>query len=239
MLPWLVLRHVEHEHLGTLAAALTAANIPYRYLDVFRGAAIPGDLAGAGGLVVMGGPQGVYEADRFSFIPPELDLIGRAARAGLPVLGICLGAQMIAGALGARVYPGGRKEIGWHRLRVVAPGDPFTTALPPEFMAFHWHGDTFDLPAGATRLFESDLFLQQGFRWGRQVLALQFHFEVDRAMVAEWLNDPGCAAEVAATAGVSAAAILRDTAAHGGQLEQLSAAYFTGILSHLTADQSA
>jgi GMP synthase (glutamine-hydrolysing) len=106
-------------------------------------------------------------------------------------------------------------------------------------MGFHWHGDTFDLPAGAVRLFESDLFANQGFRWGRNVLALQFHFEVDRAMVAEWLADAGCAAEVAATAGISAQGIQRDTATHGEQLERLSAAYFTEIVRQLTPNTTA
>ena len=239
MHPWLVLRHIEHEHLGTLARVLDSRHIPYKYVDVFRDAAVPADITGVGGLIVMGGPQGVYEADKYSFIRPELELIGLAARAGLPVIGICLGSQLIAGALGARVFPSGMKEISWYGLRTVAPDDPFTATLPPAFMGFHWHGDTFDLPADAVRLFESDLFANQGFRWGRNVLALQFHFEVDRAMVAEWLADAGCAAEVATTAGISAEGILRDTAAHGEQLERMSAAYFTEILRQLTSDQRA
>lgn len=236
---WFVLRHVEHEHLGSLTDALHARGLPFEYVDIFRGGVVPADISESAGLIVMGGPMGVYEVDQYPFIRNELDLIRRAVTAGLPVLGICLGSQLIAAALGARVYPSGRKEIGWYGLRTVEPGDSFAATLPESFMGFHWHGDTFDLPVGAVRLFESDLFPNQGFRFGRNVLALQFHFEVDRKLVAEWLADPGCQAEIAGVAGISAAGILDDTARHGARLEQLSAAYFPHILTLLTADEKA
>ncbi|MGH9785594.1 MAG: type 1 glutamine amidotransferase, partial [Terriglobia bacterium] len=194
--PWLVFRHVDHEHIGTLAHVLTAMGIAVRYVDVFRGEAVPDDLVGSLGLIAMGGPMGVYEADRYPFLRDEQRLIRQAAEAGIPVLGICLGAQLIAAALGARVYPGPHKEIGWYPVEVT-PQDDFTAALPSRFTAFHWHGDTFDLPPGATRLFRSDLYENQGFRWGRNVLAIQFHLEITAAMVDEWLDDGGCRHELA------------------------------------------
>jgi GMP synthase (glutamine-hydrolysing) len=232
--PWVVLRHVEHEHLGTLSSVLDAQAIPRRYVDVFRREPVPAAIEGIDGLIVMGGPMGVYEQDKFPSIARELELIGRAAHARLPVIGICLGAQMIAAALGAQVFSSGQKEIGWYQVRSVRPQDRFTATSPEKFMGFHWHGDTFDLPNGATCLFESDLFPQQGFRWGSNVLALQFHFEVNRTMIAEWLEDPDCKAEMATVPDLSAAAILRDTEQHGAVLEKLSASYFTSILQQFT-----
>jgi GMP synthase (glutamine-hydrolysing) len=223
---WLVVRHVEHEGIGTLAGVLERERIGYRYCDVFRGDRVPETASALGGLIVMGGPMGVYEADRFPFLTAEMNLIRRAADAGLPVLGICLGSQLIAGALGARVYPGGRKEIGWYSVEVAAPDDPLAQILPPRFMTFHWHGDTFDLPAEATHLFRSELFENQGFRWGANVLAIQFHFEITAAMIDEWLADSGCRAEIASVPGLNAAAIRSETAQHAAALERLSVQVF-------------
>ena len=230
-LPWLGVRHVEREHIGTLAAAFERAGLEYRYGDVFRGAPVPETVAGFGGLIVMGGPMAVYEADRYPFLAAEMNLIRRAAQASLPVLGICLGAQLIAGALGARVYPGGQKEIGWYPVEVVAPDDALARELPASFMAFHWHGDTFDLPAGATRLFRSPLYENQGFRWGRRVCGIQFHFEITAGMIDDWLADPGCAAEIAAVPGLDPESIRRQTPQHIAQLERLSAQVFERILT--------
>ncbi len=226
---WLVLRHVEHEHIGTLADVFGRAKIAYRYADLFQNDPVPETASDLGGLVVMGGPMGVYESDRYPFLKPEQLLIRRAAEDGLPVLGICLGAQLIASALRARVYPGPHKEIGWYPVELTAPGDDFTAGLPASFMAFHWHGDTFDLPSGAVRLFRSRLYENQGFRLGRNVLALQFHFEVNAAMIGEWLDDSGCRSELAA-AGLAAEPIRRDTEQWGGQLEKLSAQVFDRFL---------
>lgn len=229
--PWLVLRHVEHEHIGTLAKALEQAGARYRYRDVFRGEAVPENLLGSLGslgflgLIVMGGPMGVYESDRYPFLKDEQRLIRQTAEQGLPVLGICLGAQLIAAALGARVYPGPRKEIGWYPVEVTVQ-EELTAGLPSRFLAFHWHGDTFDLPAGATRLFRSDLYENQGFRWGRNVCAIQFHFEVSAPMIAEWLADGGCQAELAALPEVNPKSILQGTREWSGNLEKLSQEVF-------------
>src|SRR4051812_40551381 len=171
---FIVIQHLEHEHIGKLSQVLSDAGIEYRYLDVFRGDAVPVALGETEGLIVMGGSMGVYESDRYPFLKDEIALVRAAAEAGRPVMGICLGSQLIAAALEARVYPGPRKEIGWFSIEVTSPGDPFTQGLPASFMGFHWHGDTFDLPIGAVNLFKSHLYTQQGFRWGANVLALQF-----------------------------------------------------------------
>jgi GMP synthase (glutamine-hydrolysing) len=221
-----VIRHVEHEGIGTLAAVLEREQIAYRYCDVFRGDVVPEAPSELGGLIIMGGPMGVYEADRYPFLTSEMNLIRRAADADLPVLGICLGSQLIAGALGAQVYPGGRKEIGWYPIDVVSPDDELARTLPQRFMAFHWHGDTFDHPAGATHLFRSQLFENQGFRRGANVLAIQFHFEITAAMVEDWLADSGCRAEIASVPGLKAETIRRETTEHINQLERHSSRIF-------------
>ena len=228
--PWLAIRHVPQEHMGTLSAVLELARMPYRYLDVFRGERVPQNLTGLRGLIVMGGPMGVYEADRYPFLRSEQDLIRKAADSGVPVLGICLGAQLVAAALGARVYPGPRKEIGWYAVERVETIDPVMRTLPLSFMAFHWHGDTFDLPEGAVRLFRSSLYENQAFRWGRNVYALQFHFEVNAAMIDEWLNDPGCRAELAGVPELQAETIHVQTTQWAKPLEELSAQVFRRFL---------
>ncbi len=232
--PWLAIRHVPHEHLGTLSAVLEQAEMPYHYLDVLRGDRVPQSLSGLRGLIVMGGPMGVYEADRYPFLQAEQELIRKAADRGVPVLGICLGAQLVAAALGARVYRGPQKEIGWYAVERVETRDPVMRALPASFMAFHWHGDTFDLPDGAVRLFRSSLYENQAFRWGRNVYALQFHFEVSAAMIDDWLADPGCRAELAAAPEVAAETIRVQTAQWAKPLEELSAHVFRRFLDHVS-----
>lgn len=227
---WLILRHVEHEHIGTLAAVLDRAKIRYRYTDLFRHDSVPKNADDIGGLVVMGGPMGVYESDRYPFLKLEQTLIRQSVDNSLPVLGICLGAQLIASALDANVYPGPHKEIGWYPVEVTARGDRFTAGLPASFMGFHWHGDTFDLPAGAIRLFRSGLYENQGFRFDEKVLAVQFHFEVSALMIGEWLHEAGCQAELAG-AGVASDAIGRDTDQWAAQLERLSQQFFERFLA--------
>src|SRR5262249_54925335 len=150
---------------------------------------VPAEVSGIAGLIVMGGSMGVYEADRFPFLTHEMALIREASSASLPVLGICLGSQLIAAALGGRVYPGGQKEIGWYPVEVVDSRDALSQVLPPKFPALHWHGDTFELPPSATHLFRSSLYQNQGFRYGRNIYAFQFHFEINASMIDDWLAD--------------------------------------------------
>ena len=234
--PWLVLRHVEQEHIGTMAKVLDAAGMKYHYVDVFRGEPVPEKIFGSFGsfgfcgLIIMGGPMGVYEADRYPFLREEQRLIRQAAELSFPVLGICLGSQLVAGAIGARVYPGHKKEIGWYPVEVTAPADELAAGLPSRFMAFHWHGDTFDLPAGATRLFRSDLYENQGFRWGKNILALQFHLEISPEMVEEWLEDGGCQQELAALPEIDPETIRQHTALWCGELEDLGRRVFGRFL---------
>ncbi|MGO9603152.1 MAG: type 1 glutamine amidotransferase [Candidatus Binataceae bacterium] len=188
-----VLQNHRVENLGTIADALQGAALAWQYVRVYEGQPVPKDMKGAGGLIVMGGPMAVYQADKYPFLHEEMRLIEDAAKQDLPVLGVCLGAQIVAAALGAKVVknPAG-KEIGWHRITLsdVATEDRLFRGVAPTITPFHWHGDIFDLPAGATALASSDKTPCQAFRHGSSVYALQFHLEVTiesvAAMAAEW-----------------------------------------------------
>lgn len=144
-------------------------------------------------LLVMGGPMGVGDADRHPWIVPERELIRSAVEADKRVLGICLGAQLVASALGARVYPNRHREIGWFEVRrcPVPPETPFAGRFPDRLTVFHWHGDTFDLPGGAVLLAESDACRHQAFAFGGRVLALQFHLEATADSVARLVTHCG------------------------------------------------
>jgi GMP synthase (glutamine-hydrolysing) len=173
-------------------------------------------------LVVMGGPMAVYDADRHPWIAPELTLLRAAMERGLPILGVCLGAQLLAAAAGAAVYPGGRpKEIGWGQVTLTPAGlaDPLTRHLSPggsgpdaaTCTVFQWHGDTFDLPPGAALLAGSAPYPHQAFRLGGNVYGIQFHCEVTEPIVRDWVTRWG---DDVADAGLGPEPILADCARH-------------------------
>jgi GMP synthase (glutamine-hydrolysing) len=226
-LPWFVFRHVEIEGLGTLATLMERKEIPYRYVDLFRGELVPDHLDGIGGLIVMGGPMNVDEEERFPFLREETRFLRQALAQEIPILGICLGSQLIAKAAGARVYKGSQKEIGWKPLTFTEAGtvDPLFEGFAGGCMAFHWHGDTFDLPDGAVHLCRSDLYRHQAFRIGTRVYAFQFHLEVDRPMIREWLSDLENQQEMA-VAGVTSAEILEGIERYGKEFEAMGARVF-------------
>jgi len=223
---FLVFRHVPHEHLGTIEKILEKAGIGHEYVDLFHGAGPPLTLEGYSGLVVMGGPMSVNETDRYPFLTLEEQLVQEALEKGLPVLGICLGAQLLAKALGARVRPNPRKEIGWYPLHLTQEGrrgDPLFRSFGPEEMVFQWHGETFNLPRGAVHLASSPLCANQAFRYGRTAYGLQFHLEVTKQMIEEWLEvSENCAELQALSARVLPAGIIRDTRRFIERLEQLA-----------------
>ena len=184
--PILVLRHEPFEHLGYFAEILGNHCIPFHYKDL-------GDsfeLAAHGGLIVMGGPQSAN--DPLPALHRELELIGQAIQAGVPVLGICLGSQLIAKALGARVYRNPEKEIGWAPIYFTEAGgsDALFSGAPSPTTFFHWHGETFDLPSGAEWLAYSDRCRHQAFRYGKNVYGIQFHPEITPAMIEDWSAQP-------------------------------------------------
>ncbi len=148
-------------------------------------------------LVVLGGPIGVYETDLYPFLVPEIELIARRLRAARPTLGLCLGSQLMAKALGARVYSSGIKEIGWTTLELTADGRASCLRHVADTPVLHWHGDTFDLPDDAVRLASTPACKNQAFSWGNAALALQFHVEAAGVALESWFV--GHAAEIAAT----------------------------------------
>jgi GMP synthase-like glutamine amidotransferase len=190
--PITVVRHVPFEDLGRIGPALDRADLAYEYFDLFAGATPP-DPATLRALILMGGPQSAN--DHTDYLRTELRLIEATMRAGQPVLGICLGAQLIAKALGARVYPNPVKEIGWFPLHFTesAKGDRLLAGLPNPSTVLQWHGETFDLPNGAENLARSERCRNQAFRYGSQVYGFQFHLETTPEMIADWCRqDANC-----------------------------------------------
>lgn len=185
-----VLQHHEKETAGTLGAVLQEHGIEARTVHGYAGEAIPKRLGDAAGLVILGGPMGVAERDRYPFLNDELALVGDALARDVPVLGICLGGQLLAHALGASVGKAPRAEIGWYPLRLTeaARQDRFWAELPSPCHAFHWHEDAFGLPPGAVLLASSDLTPCQAFRSGANVYGLQCHLEVTDALIQTWVG---------------------------------------------------
>lgn len=167
------LQHVPFEGPGTIEAWARQRGARIQCTRWHAGETAP-DPADIDLLVIMGGPMGIYDEAEYPWLAQEKAFIRRAIDAGTRILGICLGAQLLADVLGARVYPGPHKEIGWHPLTRAAQAPPL---LPDTLTAFHWHGDTFDLPEGAVRLASSEACLNQGFLFGEHIIALQFHLE--------------------------------------------------------------
>jgi GMP synthase (glutamine-hydrolysing) len=189
---WLVLRHTPAEGLGLLANSLRDLGIHHRYVDLHRGDPLPRDLRGVGGLIVLGGPQAAYEADKHTFLAKESGLIESAIAAGRPVLGICLGAQLIAQVLGARVFAGQKREVGWGPVTLTEDGqdDPVFGEQPATANVFHMHGDTYELPADAKHLARSAAYEQQAFRWGEVVYGVQYHLEFTDTMIGRLVAEP-------------------------------------------------
>jgi GMP synthase-like glutamine amidotransferase len=180
------LQHVPFEGLGCIEPWLVAARNEITYTRLFEAAELP-EPGTVGFLLVLGGPMSVNDEAEFAWLAPEKRFIRRVIEAGTPVLGICLGAQLIANALGARVSRNREKEIGWFPVEATPANGAALFRFPPSAEVFHWHGETFDLPPGAVRLARSTGCENQAFQLGRAVLALQFHLETTpvaaRAMV--------------------------------------------------------
>ncbi len=164
---------------------MRTAGVPYEYVRTQEGEPIPESAEGLGGLVVLGGPMSVYETERYPHLEEEIRLIRDALGREIPLLGVCLGSQLLARALDTEVGPAGAKELGWGEVKTTYEAfyDPLFGSLGGSFTAFHWHGDAFELPEGATLLASSGPTPVQAFRYGEKAYGLLFHLEVDERLV--------------------------------------------------------
>lgn len=229
----IAVRHVPFEDLGSFEAVLHDAGYAVRYLeagwdDLTALAREPPEL-----LVVLGGPIGANDERDYPFLAEERNVLERRLGEDRATLGICLGAQLMARALGARVYPAPRKELGWSTLRLTQAGrDGCLEPLGPDHTpVLHWHGDTFDIPTGAERLAATEICPNQAFRYGQGGLALQFHAEVTARGLERWFIGHAC--EIDATEGIGVERLRRDTRRWCPELETHGRRFLQGWLEGL------
>jgi GMP synthase (glutamine-hydrolysing) len=221
----LILQHVCPEPPGRIADVLDAKNLGHRVVQVFRDEPVPETLGAARGLVVMGGPMGIGDLDARPHLRQELALIEAALAAEVPVLGVCLGSQLLAHVLGADVRPGPGKEIGWHDITLTdaASRDSLWQGIDSPRTVFHWHGDVFDVPDGAVTLARSARTDCQAFRYGDHAYGLLFHLEVTPAIV-DGMTEAFAGALDAA--GLDGAALRQAARTHDAALRDLAQTVF-------------
>jgi GMP synthase (glutamine-hydrolysing) len=204
-----VLQHIRCEPPGVFTDVLERRGIGIETVELDEGGVLP-DWRAADLLVVMGGPMGAYDEAEHPWLAGEKRWIAAAVRAGKPYFGVCLGAQLLAASLGAEVRAGQAPEVGVLPVDLTADGlaDPVLSAIGPRFAALQWHGDTFDIPAGAAGLASSPAYPNQAMRFGRVAYGVQFHVEVTDEMFAEWGRVPAYAASARAALGPSGFEIL-------------------------------
>lgn len=232
-----VIRHLAFEDLGTLADALTQQNYAVNYLEAGVDNLAKIDSEKTDLLIILGGPIGVYDEPDYPFLSDELSLLQNRLKADLPTLGICLGSQLIARALGASVYAGSGKEIGWSKLELTEEGinSPLADLSPENTSVLHWHGDTFDLPVDATLLASTSKYKNQAFSWKKNCLALQFHPEVTTIGLERWFI--GHAAEISTTPDVTVTKLRQDTVIYGEKLEVYANQFWQTWLSELESSK--
>ena len=210
------IRHVYFEDLGSFEPVLTRRGYRIRYVqtgtdDIAQLRSADIDL-----LVILGGPIGAYEEGAYPFLKDELRLLETRLAANQPTMGICLGAQLIARASGARVYPGPRKEIGWAPIAITEAGMKSCARYLANTRVLHWHGDTFDLPKNAALLASTEICANQGFAIGDRIVGFQFHPEATAPKLEEWFIGHAC--EIAGTSGISVNELRKDTAVYAKAL---------------------
>lgn len=184
-----MLQNEECEHLGVFSKILNQNNISYQYIKLFEQENIP-NLKEYAAIIILGGPMNVYEEEKYPFLKKEVSTIKEAMKIKKPILGLCLGAQIIARAAGARVYSGKQKEIGWFTINLTKNGieNKIFKNLEKQITVFQWHQDTFDIPDNGKKLAASNLFPNQAFSIGDNVYAFQFHLEVTKNMIITWIK---------------------------------------------------
>lgn len=228
----LVVQHVPHEPLGTLDRLLRARKIRIRFVNFARDPNHQPDLQGYDAVIVLGGPQNLDEQDRYPHLRTEMKLLETALRNHLPILGICLGAQLLAHTLGAEVKRNRQRELGWYDVKLTAEGlkDPALRHLGEMTPIFHWHGDTFEIPQGAVPLAQSELCQNQAFRYGNHAYGLQFHLEAEPQIIERWLTLH--ADELKQVRGPEAETLIRQqTAESSARMRMLGDAVFGQMLA--------
>lgn len=187
----LFIQHGDPDKPGLLGEVLRNSGIAMEVLRPDLGQIVPSRLMGYSGLALGGGGQGVYEKDKYPYLQAEIDLVRNAAGENLPILGLCLGGQLMAAALGGEVRPADRKEIGFFDVTLdpISEYDPLWRGLPRSFPATHWHGDVFDIPPGGMRLGSSEQTPNQLFRYGHALYGFQFHLEMTPDLLDELVDD--------------------------------------------------
>lgn len=227
----LAIRHVAYEDLGLFERTLDAAGYQLRYLEAGMDDLSWIDPLDPDLLIVLGGPISANDEAEYPFIQDELEIIKTRLASDAPTLGICLGAQLMARALGARVYPGKQKELGWKRVELSDAGKQSPLHHLEYSPVLHWHGDTFDLPAGAVHLASSDITPNQAFSWKKRGLALQFHPEVTVHGMERWFI--GNTMELRQTAGVSINQLREETQRYGYEMDAHASAFLDAWLAAL------
>jgi len=226
----IALRHIHFEDVGTLAPVLSEAGYSLTYIDPTVQTLQVEQVMQADLLIVLGGPIGAYDEKPYPFLKAELELVRQRVESGKPLLGICLGAQLIARAMNAKVYPMGVKEIGFSPLTLTAEGQQSPLAELGDVPVLHWHGDQFDIPQGAVLLAKTDICAHQAFAVDHRILGLQCHLEADPARIEQWLV--GHANEVGQT-GLDPIALRSAAAELGERLTQAAARVMRAWLANL------
>jgi GMP synthase-like glutamine amidotransferase len=208
----LIVKHVDSEGPGSIEAHLKREEVQYQTLNLEQSHHFP-KLDDLTHIILLGGPMNVYEEEQYPFLRQEDFFIKEAIQRGKQILGICLGAQLIAKALRARVYKAPVKEIGWYDLSLTdeGRGDPLFSRFPKTFSAFQWHEDTFDIPNAGKRIATSSSVPNQAFRYGENAYGLQFHLEVTEEMIEQWMKEYDEEFEAGNTPYFSKEEILRGT----------------------------
>ncbi len=234
-----VIRHLAFEDLASFTSVLQAHDYQINYFEAADFVLRPDDLSPIDALsedllIILGGPISVNDAAMFPFIETEINLLKQRIAADRPTLGICLGAQLIASALGVNVYPGKEKEIGWYDLSLTTAGEQSALRyLNAEHCSMlHWHGETFDLPDGAVLLASSERYPNQAFSYGKNTLALQFHPEITQHSMEKWFI--GHIGEIKQTEGVSVEKLREDTRQNANQLEVQGELFFNSWINEVT-----
>ncbi len=233
-----VIRHVAFEDLGSFTGPLTRHGYRIEYVEAALDDLAGVDAARADLLIVLGGPISAGDDRQYPFLADEVRILERRLGTDRPTLGICLGSQLMARALGAPVYGAGTKEIGWGpvSLTEAGGGSALRHLAPHETPVLHWHGDTFDLPRGAVHLASTYACENQAFRWGSRGLALQFHPEATGGGLERWFI--GHTLEIETTPGISVTALRAATAAAAPRLERQGPAFFDEWLAQVGAAAS-